>query len=246
MSAPSLYRTLVLLDPQAIRNRRFSIRMSEFDVAEACGVESSVIRRLERGVDQSYLTLGFADDLAKILGCHPTDLFLLPEERLDTPPETGPTEDGTPANDAAQIGALLAGLTEAVGVALLADTLGWPLHRTLRALDHLEESLKAVGQRIAWIADSHVKLTCAVPPEDAIEAIARRQIADAGLTVSSAKALRKIAQNSTGASSATQFGPGIIDALRRAGVISTNPGDDYSRGAPITLSDQAKHDLFLE
>ena len=245
MTAPSNYRTLVAVDPDGVRDRRFVARLSEFDVADACGVESSVIRRLERGADQSYYTLGFVDDLAKLLGCHITDLLLDPEDRRgthDLPEPATPTE----GHDRAAAGALLAGITEPVGVSTLADALRWPLVRTLAALELLEQSLPLVGQCLVWISDSHVKVIAAIPDEHAADVLAAGEIADSGLTIGDANAFAKIRRNASGAATATGFAPGVIDKLRRAGIISTDPGDDYSAGAPITLTEQAKYDLFLE
>lgn len=235
MTAPSCYRHRVFVDPAAVRARRFEVRLSEFDVAEACGVEATVIRRLERGHDQSYYDLGFIDVLATVLGCSFSELLL-----AEHTPEA--TQGGT--RDSERLGAVLASCFEPTEVATLADTMGWPLRRTLAALGELEKAYQAVGQRLLWVTDSHV-MAVPAPSRDTAR-LAARSVTSEGLTASEARGLWNIATSRRTAADATALAPGVAPRLCRAGLVVDEPNPDYAKAGRLELTEQARFDLCLD
>ena len=153
-----------IIDPGLVRRRRRQVGLDTPTVARTTRVEVAVINRIESGSNQAGLTLGFVDDLARVLALAPTQMLVAAPSAASAPEASSP-------GDARTVGAVLASTDAWTPVAALADTLGWTLFRTLRALDALEAALEPAGQVIAWLGEHDVKVVPAPGAEAAAAAL---------------------------------------------------------------------------
>lgn len=163
-----------LIDPARVRTRRRQLGLDTATVARTTRVEVAVINRIESGSDQAGLSLGFIDDLARVLGTTSTDLLGAP------PPAPGPPEQPAPG-DVATVGAVLAATAVWAPVVAVADTLGWTLHRTHVALDGLEATLDGAGQELVWLGEHDVKVAPSPGSGPAAAALEKSTLDEVGL-----------------------------------------------------------------
>lgn len=174
-----------IIDPGLVRRRRRQVGLDTPTVARATLVEVAVINRIESGSSQAGLTLGFVDDLARVLGLAPTQMLVA------APPAASPPE-GTSPGDARTVGAVLASTDAWTPVVALADTLGWTLYRTHLALDALEAALEPAGQVIAWLGEHDVKVAPAYGAEVAAAELEQSTLNERGLNRLQATLLHRL------------------------------------------------------
>lgn len=221
-----------LLDPQAVRARRFELGVAERALGDALGVESAVIRRLERGHSQDQFTAAFIVDLAEVLRV-PVHQLLTKDER---PPERLPTDD------AEAVGAVLARAGEAVHVDRLADELQWTVDRVDAALEVLESRLHGVGQVLGWIGDSLVGVAHRYDDETSrlAASLVAESVASDGLTLADATLLLAAATQHERTSRANALPTPNLRKLEAAGLVATEPEGSWERGSGVHLTAAAR------
>lgn len=175
-----------LLDPVKVRSARLAQGYPERALSGMLGVSNRVIDRLEAGHDQANLDLRFVRDLASALGRDISELLAADvPEALEDP-------DAVDAGDVARIGAVLAADGGHVQIDVATQALRWTRARTLVALHSLDEGLRPVGQRLAWLGDHSVVLT-AGPVDDAVSTtVQRRDVSLFGLDVAESRLLHQL------------------------------------------------------
>jgi transcriptional regulator with XRE-family HTH domain len=227
-----------LVDPQTVRARRFELGVAERALGDALGVESAVIRRLERGHSQDQLTAAFVVDLAEALMV-PVHQLLAREERPAEP---------APNDDAEAVGAVLARADEPVHVDRLTDELGWTVDRVDAALEVLDARLVAVGQTLGWLGDSLVAVAHRADEETTriAAALVSDSVTSDGLTVTDAKLLWAAATQHERTSRANALPAPNLRKLEAAGLITTEPEGSWERGSGVHLTELARTALRWE
>lgn len=190
----------------------------------------------------------FLRDLAAALGVSITALFRSDDEPVEPPG----CADVCDPSDVRRVGAVLAEAQTMTAVHALASALGWTLARTFVALDQLEASLDAAGQRLRWIHDSYVGICAADPDDDVLDVLAGSNFAIRGMNVNEAALLAKLAND--GPQPRTAELPKFpLQRLTRAGYIDTTVLDsDAERtaagrvGDGARLTERAIYDLMLD
>jgi transcriptional regulator with XRE-family HTH domain len=223
-----------IIDPGLVRSRRRQLGLDTSTVARATRVEVAVINRIESASNQAGLSLGFVDDLARVLGLPPSDL--LSANR----PQPGPP-DQPAAADASTLGAVLASTAEWSPVAAVAETLGWTLHRTHLALDALEVALVPTGQVLAWLGEHDVKVAPAAGAEAATANLDQSTLDERGLNRLQATLLHRLVRGETSPWRTKN------ERMNGARLIDLGLAEDLGgAGDTITLTAQARWDLCLD
>lgn len=224
-----------LIDPQVVRARRFELGVAERAVGDALGVESGVIRRLERGHSQAQLTAAFVVDLAEVLML-PVHQLLAPEDR---PPAMPPNDD------AEAVGAVLARAGEPVHVDRLTDELGWTIDRVDAALEVLEARLHGVGQALGWVGDSLVGIAHRGDDETTriAAALVTESVASDGITMADAKLLWAVAMQHERTRRANALPTPNLRKLEAAGLVTTEPEGSWERSSGVHLTATARRAL---
>lgn len=219
------------VDKDLLRRRRLECGWSQGQLAAHLGTTQQIIRALERGRDADP-RLSDLDALATALGLNVADLLT-----HDPQPATAANQTG---DDAAQVGAALAGQPTWTPVAALATVLGWTLQRTLDAVDLLAARLETAGQRLLRSADDRLLI---VPAASAAATELRRDsIDDDGLTLTEARVVHDLVHGREVKTTATERML-VLGRLARVGLVSTDV-DGTAGTMPVTMSDQLQLAIF--
>lgn len=237
----------VVISPDIVRQRRKALRIPIATLASALGVSSGVIDHLEAGGEQNHITLGLVHDLARVLGLHVRELLIEPSTPATTPHDTVDPDDPT------TVGRILADVGP-VHADELAEALSWTRSRTMYALALLEERLPTVGQRLAWLADSQVRIIHAPGPPTALAALTKTSATTWGLGHAATAHLSWVAAHETSGgyrAAGKQNDPVVIARLKAAGLITdigasqTNQRRAKPEQERLRLTDQARFNLCL-
>ena len=222
------------LDSDRIRARRVSVGLSPQALADVIAASSTeTIRRLEEGSDQGQISLATITTLADALGATIGELLI-----DDQQPER------TPSDDAAALGALLASAERWCPIEHLATATGWPLDRTLAALDELDRRLALVGQRLARAGDRDVRIVPALDGEEHLPELAGRNVAYDGIRLDEAIIIFGLAGGRIPPRSTPQMM--ALRHLRAAGIVTYSDDDKKSRiRGDLKLTDEARFNLCL-
>lgn len=217
----------MILDTDFIIRRRQSLGMSQRTLARRLGVSSTLISRLEDGVNHDDLPLSTLPQLATALACSSADL-------LAPATDKGPTVD---VGLVQQVGAVLAEVAEPVPIDLLADTLNTSLDRIPATLGALSELLTDVGM-VVFEDDGVVSIapTGRAVPLDRLAQMLRLHLARRGMNTAEADMLAA-ARDGRLTSQALQGRAPVLTAgrLRNAGYLTRDEPPQYA-AAPVTSS----------
>lgn len=156
-----------VLDGALVRRRRGELGLTESYLGALCGVSSSVIRRLESGLQQ--------DDLSMRFVAHLVDALAIPLSALIIEPSTmaapEPSEAAIGVTDAARLGAVLTTAREPIPVEGLCTILDWDAARLDAAAAALHRLLDHVGMVLVDAGDA-LSVAADVSPVDATTAAA--------------------------------------------------------------------------
>lgn len=137
------------IDQDRLIALRLSRGLAVRQLARDCGIEISVLNRLEAAKDPSLSTLSVAAlaRLAHRLQVPVGHLFMDDHPTHQRGAATDPTSSDADA-DAAMLGALLTALGQDTPVVALADGLGWTIDRVHTTADLLGPTLNAIGMTL--------------------------------------------------------------------------------------------------
>lgn len=226
----------ISLDGDVVRGRRLELNMSERTLAAHLGgtFSTAIVRSIERGQASLELTLRDVCRYAEVLNV-PVHAVL----RTDEPPGSPAAMDGDDEL-AGQVGTLLASLAQPVHVDVLADAVS-------RDLDAVEDMLTVVAARVerAGLEVRRVGRTVALAPAfrgvsgEQLRAAARQHLARAGLDVSQALLVSRVAR---GLRTKSLTNPERVTAgsLKNAGIL------EHAAAGGFQLSADAAFSLLAE
>lgn len=224
------------IDQQRLITLRLSRGLAVRQLARDCGIEISVLNRLETSDDPSLTTLTVAA-LIRL-----ADRLQVPVGHLFADASEPATTQPTPANthhDQAMLGALLTALGKDTPVVALADALGWTTTRVHATADALTAALSPAGMTVF----RNSGLMSIRPVDDQhsdAELAVRRHPRTRGnqrlVTPARAKILYRAAQKPISPHSLSHADRINIATLLKAGALTENSDRHYVPAPDVTAS----------